>query len=97
MVQYARLCGVRHIFSDAACAGSISGFNTLGNAGAECIAVLSLNTARTGSMSRTTIEGPNTAGNRSMVSSIEPRVQRVLVAQTSKMIGVLRVPRVLKP
>ena len=30
-----------YFFSDAACAGSIAGFDTLGTAGAECIAVLS--------------------------------------------------------
>ena len=33
--------GVRYLFSDAACAGSIAGFDTLGTADAECIAVLS--------------------------------------------------------
>ena len=32
--------GVRYIFSEAACAGSIAGFDTLDTAGAECIAVL---------------------------------------------------------
>ena len=29
------------LFSDAACAGSVAGFDTLGTVGAECIAVLS--------------------------------------------------------
>ena len=39
--MFACIYGVRYFFSDAACAGSIAGFDTLGTAGAECIAVLS--------------------------------------------------------
>ena len=68
-------------FSEVACAGSIAGLDTLDTAGAECIAVLwyvcgVLNTARTGSMSSTSTEGPNTASTGSMMSSTEPRVQQ---------------------
>ena len=41
MVQYVRMYGVRYFFSDAAFAGSIAGFDTVGTAAAECIAGLS--------------------------------------------------------
>ena len=51
------VCMVLDTFSDAACAGSIAGFDTLNAAGAESIAVLLvcgvLNAASTGSMSST--------------------------------------------
>ena len=40
LVQYVRMYGVRTFSSDAACSGSIAGFDTLDTAGAECIAVL---------------------------------------------------------
>ena len=38
--MFVRVYGVRYFFSEAACAGSIAGFDTLDTAGAECIAVL---------------------------------------------------------
>ena len=97
------VCMVLDTFSDAACAGSIAGFDTLNAAGAESIAVLLvcgvLNAASTGSMSSTSTEGPNTASTRSMMSSAEPRVQQAVpTVQTSEMVGgVLRVSRVLNP
>ena len=57
-----------------------------------------LNTARAGSMSSASTESPNTASTLSMMSSTEPRVhQAVPAVQTSEMVGVLRVPRVLNP
>ena len=40
VVQYVRMYGVRYFFSDAACAGSIAGFDTLDTAAAESIAGL---------------------------------------------------------
>ena len=40
MVQYVRMYGGRYFFAEAACAGSITGFDTLDTAGAERIAVL---------------------------------------------------------
>ena len=95
------VCMVFDTFSDAACAGSIAGFDTLDTAGAESIAVLLvcgvLNTASTWSMSSTSTEGPNTASTGSMMRSTEPRVQKPVPAvQTSEMVGgVLRVSRVL--
>ena len=56
MVQYVRMYGVRYIFSDAARAGSIMGFDTLGTPVAVyCTTLVGSvpNTARTGSMSST--------------------------------------------
>ena len=100
MVQYVRMYGVRYIFSDAARAGIFAGFDTLGTAGAVyCTTLVGgvPNTARTGSMSSTSTEGSHTASTGGTIST-EPRVQQALPAvQTSEMVGVLIVSRVLNP
>ena len=56
-----------------------------------------LNTVPTGNMSSTRTEGPHTGTTESTMSNTEPRVKAVLAVQTSEMVGVLRVSRVLNP
>ena len=85
------------LFSDAVCAGSIAGSILW------VLLVLSvLQCSRKWCLKYCAYweyehEGPNTASTGSMMSSTQPRPQAVYAVQTSEMVGVLRVSRVLNP